>query len=69
MVTDDENGFIFENGDSARLLSLVQQLMDDRRLCRRLGKVGREVVLRRFTFEQMIGEYQSLFEDVGYRHS
>lgn len=67
MVADNENGFLYEKHDFPRLLSLVQQLMDNRKLCSRLGRAARDVVLRRFTFQKMIAEYQTLIENVEHK--
>jgi glycosyltransferase involved in cell wall biosynthesis len=48
---DDETGLLVKPNDPDALVSAISRLLDDARLRERLGRAGRERVMRRFTWQ------------------
>lgn len=51
MVADGETGFLVESGDEDMLADRLARVLDDQRLCLRMGRLGHEVALARFAPE------------------
>ena len=64
IVEDGETGFLVSPGDAQALADKILLLLHDAGLRRRMGVKGREMVLRRFTMERMIGELEESYLDV-----
>lgn len=60
IVRDGLNGYLYNQGDVAHLQNIIQRLVADRATRRAVGKDARETVLKKFTFQRMIGEYLQL---------
>jgi len=60
MVRDGVDGFVYERANSEALAALIEQLARDPARRQSVGRLARSVVLERFTFERMVGEYQRL---------
>jgi glycosyltransferase involved in cell wall biosynthesis len=63
MVTDRDDGFLYEGCDLARLADLLVELESDRQLGKRIGQRARETVLSRFNIKRMIDDYESVLSD------
>jgi len=64
IVEDGETGFLVSPGDAQALADKILLLLHDAGLRRRMGTKGRDMVLRRFTMERMIGELEESYLDV-----
>ena len=51
MVNDGETGFLVESEDEVALADRLVKVLDDERLCARMGRRGHEIALARFTPE------------------
>ena len=54
IVRHEETGFLVPPGDPANLAAAVTRLFDDPELGRRLGRAGRERVVRKFSRNQTL---------------
>lgn len=62
LISAGENGFLCEPGDDAALAGHICRLLDDPSLGDRLGRAGRERVVRDFSFARMVDAHEALFE-------
>lgn len=62
LISAGENGFLCESGDDAALAGHICRLLDDPSLGDRLGRAGRERVVRDFSFARMVDAHEALFE-------
>lgn len=60
LVVDGENGFLVPPTVTDALVSRIRQLLDDPRLRSRLGRAGRETVLRDFSLERTTARLRDL---------
>jgi glycosyltransferase involved in cell wall biosynthesis len=64
LVSDGSNGFKFHTGDSDRLARQLETIMDlDTSRRRQIGERARKDVVERFSMEQMIRAYQTLWDE------
>jgi glycosyltransferase involved in cell wall biosynthesis len=59
-VSDGETGFIIREGDRKSLAEVLEIVISDENLCRRLGESGRKRFEERYTVETMISQYAKL---------
>jgi glycosyltransferase involved in cell wall biosynthesis len=64
MVTDGENGLIFENRNSQALADCLRRLMDDPTLLPAMGQRSKEVFEERFTGEIFARNIESVYDRV-----
>lgn len=64
VVTDEENGLLYEDGDILELASQMRRALGDEELRQRLIVNGRETACNRFTMENTIDEYERLFAEL-----
>jgi glycosyltransferase involved in cell wall biosynthesis len=62
VVLDAETGLLVPPRDHQALAAALDRLRTDPDLCRRLGRRGREVVVERFSLEQMAAEIEAVYE-------
>jgi glycosyltransferase involved in cell wall biosynthesis len=60
MVTDEVDGFVYEQGNVAALCTLIERLAADPERRSEIGRNARKTVEKRFTFDRMIDEYVKL---------
>ncbi|MDT8997943.1 TIGR03088 family PEP-CTERM/XrtA system glycosyltransferase [Paucibacter sp. APW11] len=58
-----ETGLLFEAGDVAGLTTALQTVITDEARRERMGRLGRERALRRFSLDSMVANYQSLYDN------
>ena len=64
MIFHGENGYLFPVGDWQMLSSYIVDLAVDRDRARQMGMRGREIVLSKFSTDEMVRSYSKLFEDL-----
>ncbi len=64
-VSDGVTGFVVEPGDRAELEARLRQLLGDRRLARRFGERGRELVHDRFTWTACAHRCLATYSELG----
>lgn len=64
IVRDGETGVMVPVGDTARLAASLLELIDDEPRRRRLGRAGRERVLREFSIEAMVAGNLAVYEEL-----
>jgi phosphatidylinositol alpha-1,6-mannosyltransferase len=62
-VLDGVTGLLVDPEDLGAISDAIISVLRDPALAKRLGDAGRERVLARFTWDQVMGEARSLFED------
>ena len=66
IVDDGETGLLFEPGNAQDLAKKIQRLWDDPRLCRKMGKAGREKALREYSpsryYQRLMRVYDKALE-------
>jgi len=60
LIKDNENGFLFEKGNSNELAEKLKILLNDRNLAIKMGQKGREFVQVNFSNEKYIKNYISM---------
>jgi glycosyltransferase involved in cell wall biosynthesis len=63
MVKEGENGFLFPPSDIATLTSKLKLLFDDTSCRQRMGREARKIAVERFSFSNMIDEYERLMTE------
>lgn len=63
VVTNNKNGLLIEPGNPKLLASTAIRLLNDRRLCQKLVRGGKEVV-KRFSIKRMINETAELYKEL-----
>jgi glycosyltransferase involved in cell wall biosynthesis len=64
IVREGRNGFLVPPGAPAALARRMVDLLDDERLRRRMGEVGRRIVEREFGLTQMRLSYEALYHEL-----
>jgi len=64
LVVDGETGLLFPPGDSSKLASKIEILLDDEDYARKLGRNAREYVLQNLSWPIIIDKYLVLLEKV-----
>ena len=61
-IVDGENGFILPvNAASSEFVAVIQKLMDDPALAKQIGEKARETILKKWTWDKIIPQYEDLF--------
>ena len=63
IVDDGVNGDLVAAADSASLANAIVDLLNDPKRRRQMAGSGREKVLRRFNFEDMVRRYEAIYEE------
>jgi len=61
IITDNENGLLFPNGDEEKLAEVIMTLLTDEALRIRLSRAGRNFVVENYDIDNMIKRYERLF--------
>ncbi len=61
IVTDGVDGLLYPMGDAGALARAVIRLLDDEALRARVGRAGRETVLKRFTVDRYVGGIERVY--------
>ncbi len=64
VVQDGETGWLCGPGDAAGLARLLQQVIAEPEISRRMAEVGRLRVAERFGYQRLIAEHRSLYEEL-----
>src|SRR6476646_1685750 len=64
VVREGEEGFLVDAGDTAELAERLTRLAGDPQLRRRLGKSGRERVVKRYAVDRLLDDIDSLYEEL-----
>ena len=64
IVTDGENGLLVPAGNEAVITSALGRVLDDRELASRLGRAGRETLVKRYSLERMTAEYERRYREL-----
>ena len=64
LVEDGVTGFLVPPKNPQALAKVLQRLLDDPELRRRMGQAGREKALREFTLDRMLRETEKVYEEV-----
>ena len=64
IVTDGVNGYLVGSNDADELLVAINKLLNDAALSERLGKTGREIVLKEFSQQKVAQETLAVWEEV-----
>jgi glycosyltransferase involved in cell wall biosynthesis len=62
VVTDGQNGLLVAPGSVNHLESALELLLTDEKLARRLGEDGRQELGKRFTWKQVVGRVEAVYE-------
>jgi len=62
LIEDGQNGLLVPDRDPVALADALQRLLEDEKLCTRLGKNGRQKILREFDIDQNAALLAALFE-------
>ncbi len=65
VVRDGETGFLVTPGDVEELHDRIAMLVADRRLAARMGRLGRELVLDRFTWQACAARCLTAYQNLG----
>ena len=63
LIEDGENGLLVEEKDAVALADTLQRLLEDDRLRFRMGKSGRQKVLREFNIDKSATQLVALFDE------
>ena len=61
IVIHDETGLVVPPKNSDRLADAIGTIINDKKLARKYGKKGRDIVKGKFTLEHMIQKYEDVF--------
>jgi len=56
LIKDGENGFLFEPGDIESIANKIEQLQENRNIIVKLGKAGKDSIVKNFTFNKTLKE-------------
>jgi len=62
VIDDGQNGFLVKFGDVDAIAARILELIDNRALAERLGKHGRQKVMRTMTWEQQYAQVKALYD-------
>ena len=61
VIQDGVNGYMVEEEDVNAFAAAMAKLLGDRALCRRMGKLGRELVMAKYTWQACAERYLEVF--------
>ncbi len=64
VVEHGSNGLLFPNGNLAELVAALERFLTEPDTARRMGRAGRETVLKSFTLDRMASEYQKHYQEL-----
>lgn len=64
VVREGSNGLLVPVRDSDRLAGALRKLVENRQLRQRLGETGREIVLKEFSEERVVGETLQVYREL-----
>jgi glycosyltransferase involved in cell wall biosynthesis len=64
IVTDGENGLVFEKGDVGALAAALERLVDDRGLRDRLSMAARDWVVRERDWTVLVRSLEAIYTDL-----
>ncbi|MCM8595413.1 TIGR03088 family PEP-CTERM/XrtA system glycosyltransferase [Accumulibacter sp.] len=64
LITEGENGWLFEPRDVATLVRLLSRYVDEPAMLRDQGRRAREMAVTRFSLPTMVGRYQAVYEEL-----
>lgn len=64
IVLDGKNGFLVPFKDGQALHKIIRKLLEDSKLCSRMGKLGRELVVKKFSQERIAEETKLVWKEV-----
>src|SRR5918911_556182 len=64
VVEDGGCGFLFDIGDAVGMAEAALRLLNDEALHSRFGERGREIAVTRFTTDEIIPQYETLYEKI-----
>jgi glycosyltransferase involved in cell wall biosynthesis len=64
VVREGEEGFLVDAGDTAELAERLTRLAGDAQLRRRLGKSGRERVVKRYAVDRLLDDIDRLYREL-----
>ena len=67
-VTEGENGFLIEPGDTDTYVQVISSLLTDREKTARLGKRAREFVKHTYSWDRVVAQYGEEFAQLTRRH-
>jgi N-acetyl-alpha-D-glucosaminyl L-malate synthase BshA len=65
VVEDGGCGYMFEIGDAGGMAEAALRLLNDEALHSRFGERGREIAVTRFTTDEIIPQYEALYQRLG----
>jgi glycosyltransferase involved in cell wall biosynthesis len=63
-LIDGQTGLLVPPGDSEAIATAVMRLLDDRELAIRLGRAAHDLIVRKFSVEQMVRSTETLYMDL-----
>jgi glycosyltransferase involved in cell wall biosynthesis len=64
IILDGETGFLVEPHNFEQLAEKTMKLIDDKELCIRMEKAGRQRVVEKFNIERYVREMEAVFDDL-----
>lgn len=64
VIEDQVNGYIVEEEDVNAFAQAMAKLLGDRAACKRMGELGRELVMAKYTWRACAGRYLKVFDRV-----
>jgi glycosyltransferase involved in cell wall biosynthesis len=64
VITDGVDGLLVPFGDVSALASALRRLLDDPTLAHRMGEAGRQKVLARYTWDQIVAQVDDLYGEL-----
>lgn len=62
VVSQGQDGLLVPYGDAEELSQAITRLLADEGLCRKLGRNGREKVLRQYTWDRIVSRVESIYQ-------
>ncbi|MFK7800017.1 MAG: glycosyltransferase [Anaerolineae bacterium] len=64
MIKSGENGFLVESGNTAELAKVIQTLIDDRPLGKKMGEAGYRFVQNELSWEKSVDQVEALLNQI-----
>jgi len=66
LVKSGETGFLVDPSNHCQLAGMIERLLDDEDLRKRMGDLGKERILAHFSIDRMVNDYINLYRQVCY---